>query len=231
MTSFRSVEEFERYLDSNILKFKFINEKQKSVYLKLKKQIYNNIIKVPPETRRYSLIFYGSHGIGKTFLMRYLLKELEAENKLKSDKYVYCSYENLRNLITEEHKRLMYDNYNVEVIDNLILKIIKHNLFELNKDLIIFDNLSEKIFSKIDYTASDFLYNQNGKGVIWILSDINGLTSSIDRLNINLIHLNDLITDDLEVFLDRYFRDLNIKMSANIKNLNELLQTIKNMGF
>jgi hypothetical protein len=125
----------------------------------------------------------------------------------------------------------MYDNYNIEVIDNLILKIIKHNLFELNKDLIIFDNLSEKIFSKIDYTASDFLYNQNGKGVIWILSDINGLTSSIDRLNMNLLHLNDLITDDLEVFLDRYFRDLNIKMSANIKNLNELLQTIKNMGF
>ena len=231
MTSFRSIEEFEQFLDSNILDFKFINEKQKSVYYKLKEQIYDNLIKIPPKTRRYSLIFYGSRGIGKTFLIKYLLKELEVENKLKSDKYTYCSYENLRNLITKEHKRLMYDNYNVEVIDNLILKIIKHNLFEKNKDIIIFDNLNENIFSKIDFSASDFLYNQNGKGIVWVLSDINGLTSGIDRLNINLIHLDDLIIDDLEIFLDRYFRDLNIKINANVKNLNELLQSIRNKGF
>jgi len=227
MTSYSSVEEFKNDVIKDPCSFKFLNEDQHQVYNILKKDIIENITKKPPKTRRFSLVLYGSHGIGKSFLIKYLLKELEKEGELKDSEYLYCSYANLRKFITREHTRLMYNDYQIEVIDKLVLKILKKYLFENNKKLVIFDDLSEELFLNLDFTASDFLYNQNGRGIIWVLSFKRGFLSRIDKKNINLIKLSDLSKNDLVVFLDRYFRNKIIDIEPNIKNLKDLIKKIR----
>jgi len=87
--------------------------------------------------------------------------------------------------------------------------------------------LSEILFLNLDFFASDFLYNQSGRGVIWVLSFKGGFLSRIDKKNINLIKLSDLSKNDLIAFLDRYFRNKIFDIEPDIKNLKDLIKKIR----
>lgn len=227
MKSYNSVDEFEQDTLNNPLSFDFLNEDQENAYKFLKQTICENLLDKPPKARRFSMIFYGSRGIGKTFLINYVLKKLESEGKLNKNDYTYFPGSKFRNLISREHKRLMYDHYQIKVIDELVIKILKEYLYEKDQKFVIFDGLKEKDFLNIDFTAADFLYNCNGKGVIWGLSFTGGFFSNIEKKDIILLKINYLSRTHIEIIKDRHFNKFKLENSSKLKNIRELLNNLK----
>ncbi len=171
------------------------------------------------------MVIYGSPAIGKSFTMKYVLKDLEREGKINPEDYFY--YSNFKEEITKEHERLLYKTYHTKTIDNLIESRLKELLNEQDLKLVIFDNLKEKEFLNIDFSASNYKYNSNGKGVICILSFKEGFRSKIDESNIELLEIPDITGMELQILKDRHFRRSNLNINPNIRNINDLLKMIK----
>ncbi len=222
MREYNSVEDFKKDTSENPLKFRFYSDEQEVAYKSLKKILEENITKKVPISRRFSMIIYGSSGISKSFIMKRVLKELESEGKITTEDYLYC--ENFREEIIKEHDRLRYKYYNIGTINNLIESILKEYLYEKDLKLVIFDNLKEKQFLDIDFTASNFEYNSNGKGVIWILSFREGFLSKINESVIELLEIPDNKRSELLKIKDRHFRGSEVNIGPDIKNLNDLLK-------
>lgn len=224
MRDYSSVEEFRRDTLQNPLEFSFYSDTQKKCYESLKKTIDENILSNPPISRRFSMVIYGSPAIGKSFIINYVLKDLEKEGKITSEDYLY--YEYFREEITKEHNRLLYKTYNTKTINNLIESRLKELLYEKDLKLVIFDNLKEKEFLNIDFSASNYKYNSNGKGVIWILSFKEGFRSKINESNIELLDIPDITRMELQILKDRHFRRFNLTINPNIRNINDLLKML-----
>lgn len=223
MKEYSSIEEFKKDTLEKTLNFDIFS-KHKAAYESLKKIIDENIITKPPASRRFSMVVYGSHGIGKSFVMLYVLKKLEEEKKLRREDYLIC--DNFTEEVTKEHDRLLYKYYNIKTINALVEHILKIYLDERDLKLVIFDNLKERDFLNIDFTALNFKYNSNGKGVIWILSFKEGFMSNIDKSNIELLEIPDITRYELQMIKDRYFRGFNVNLKGDINNIHDFLKII-----
>ena len=223
MTDYNTVEEFRKETQEKPQEFSFLGDFQEKTFETLKNIIEINIIN--RNSRRFSMIIFGSPGIGKSFVMNCVMKKLESEEKISSEDYLLCK--NFKEEVIKEHHRHLYKYYNNKTINNLVERLLKRYLEERDLKLIIFDDLKEREFLSIDFSASGFRYNSNGKGVIWILSFKEGFESKIDKSNIELLEIPDIKRNNLQHLIDRHFRDLNISLESHIKNINDLLKHIK----
>lgn len=225
MREYSSIEEFKEDTLARPLRFRFYSDRQESACKSITKIIEDNIIKKAPISRRFSMVIYGSPGIGKSFNVAYVLKDLERAGKLTSQEYLYCK--NFREEVIKEHDRLLFKYYNIKTINSLVDSILKLYLDEKDLKLVIFDNLKEKEFLDIDFTCSDFKYNCNGKGVIWILSFKEGFRSKIDESNIELLEIPSIQRNEIQIIKDRHLRHFNVNLKPEIQNINDLLKYIE----